>query len=99
MVTTLRRKLKGKNISAIARDIGVSSSLLHDWVQGRRLPSMKNIHHVKALAEHIGLTLEELLFGVSSDEKKNERVITQLTFDDGDRSYKINILRNETKKR
>lgn len=90
----LREHLREKNITALAKEIGAPSTLIHDWVQGRRLPSLKNIKFVKKIADHLGLTLEELLIGTVSASKEN-RTITNLTFDDAGRSYEVRILRKE----
>jgi hypothetical protein len=84
----LRERLEGENLSAIAREIGIPKTILHDWVQSRRLPSMKNIHYVSKLGEYLGLTLEQLFFG--QDEKK---ILSSISFNDEDREYRILIER------
>ena len=82
----LRERLKGQNLSAIAREVHIPKSLLHDWVHGDRLPSLKNINHVKALASYLGLSLDEVFFG--THEKS---IISSITFEDEGRQYRINI--------
>jgi len=84
----LERRLKGENLSQLARDLGISKSLLADWVSSRRMPSLKNVGALKKLATHLGLSLEELLLG--DDDKK---VITSLLFEDEKRKYSIQITR------
>jgi len=85
----LQERLAGENLSKIARDLGISKSLLADWVSSRRLPSLKNIGAVVKLAAYLGLTLEQLLVGKGDDRK----VISAVTFEDDRRSYRINIER------
>jgi len=85
----LREKLEGQNISALAKEVGVSRSLLHDWIAARRLPSLKNISALKKLATHVGMSLDQLLTGQEEDKK----IITSLTFSDNQRKYKIIIER------
>jgi len=85
----LQERLQGKNLSQVSRDLGISKSLLSDWVSSRRLPSLKNINAVAKLASYLGLTLEQLLLGKQADH----RVISAVTFDDDSRRYKINIER------
>jgi len=85
----LHDRLKDKNLSQISRDLGISKSLLSDWVSARRLPSLKNIGALAKLAAYLGITLEQLLLGKQSENK----VISAVTFDDEHRRYKINIER------
>lgn len=85
----LRKRLAGKNLSQVARELGISKSLLSDWVASRRLPSLKNIESVARVANYLGLSLEQLLLGKESDRK----IISAITFDDENRSYRINIER------
>ena len=85
----LRERLAGENLSQVARELGISKSLLADWVSSRRLPSMKNIEAVARLASYLGLTLEQLLLGKDGDQK----IISAVTFEDDKRKYKINIER------
>lgn len=85
----LRERLEGENLSKIARELGISKSLLADWVSSRRLPSLKNIDAVAKLANYLGLSLEQLLLGKDSDRK----IISAVTFEDEKRSYRINIER------
>jgi len=85
----LHERLKDKNLSQISRDLGISKSLLSDWVSSRRLPSLKNIDALAKLAAYLGITLEQLLLGKQSENK----VISAVTFDDEQRRYKINIER------
>ncbi len=85
----LRERLKGENLSRVARELGISKSLLADWVASRRLPSLKNIEAVAKLANYLGLSLEQLLLGKDSDR----RIISAVTFEDDKRAYRINIER------
>ena len=85
----LKQRLEGENLSKIARELGISKSLLADWVASRRLPSLKNIDAVAKLANYLGLTLEQLLLGKDDGRK----VISAVTFEDDQRCYRINIER------
>lgn len=83
----LKRELKGKVLSRIAKDIGISVSLLHDWHSSSRMPSAKNLVHLKKVADYLGLTLEEILF----DTRTEQKVISTTTFSDNGVIYKIII--------
>lgn len=85
----LRERLEGENLSKIARELGISKSLLADWVASRRLPSLKNIGAISRLASYLGLSLEQLLLGKDDGRK----IISAVTFEDEKRSYRINIER------
>jgi len=83
----LQRELKGKVLSRVAREVGMSVSLLHDWYSSARKPSAKNLWQLKLLAEHLGLTLDEILF----DEHKGKQTISSTTFTDRGVQYRVNI--------
>jgi transcriptional regulator with XRE-family HTH domain len=85
----LRKRLAGENLSKVARELGISKSLLADWVASRRLPSLRNIEAVAKLAAYLGLSLEQLLLGKDDDRK----IISAVTFEDERRTYRINIER------
>ena len=86
---TLKKRLHGKNISQLSRELQISKSLLSDWIAARRTPSLKNIESLQKIAAYLGMSLDELLVGKPSDGK----VITALVFEDDRRSYRINIER------
>lgn len=83
----LQRELKGKILSRVARDAGMSVSLLHDWYSSARKPSAKNLWQLRLLAETLGLTLDEILFDVRGDKQ----TISSTTFSDRGVQYRINI--------
>lgn len=83
----LKRELKGKVLSRIARDVGISVSIIHDWYSSARRPSAKNLWQLKKLADYLGLTLEEILF----DETSERQIISSTTFVDRGVLYRINI--------
>jgi transcriptional regulator with XRE-family HTH domain len=87
LAQVLQRELKGKVISKVAKDLGLGVSLLHDWVSASRTPSARNLWQAKKLADHLGLTLEELLF----DEKTGRECLTSTLFRDGETQYRISI--------
>ena len=84
----LSSTLKGKNISAIAREIDMPRSMLHDWVKAKRIPSLSNIDFIKRLADYLGLSLEEILIG--EDPKQ---MISSVSFQDDTRQYRISVER------
>lgn len=85
----LAKRLKGKNLSALAKELEMPRTMLHDWVKGERVPSLNNIDHIKNLANYLGLTLEEILTG----EKDEKKVISSILFQDDTRQYKIQVER------
>ena len=84
----LQEKLGSENLTEIARELDMPKSILHDWVVSMKQPSGKNIPHVKAIAEYLGLTLDELFFG-----EANKTTISSVSFEDNGRKYRINIER------
>jgi len=85
----LKERLAGKNLSKIARELGISKSLLADWVAARRMPSLKNIESVAKLAAYLGLTLEQLLLAKPDEH----RIISAVSFEDDKRVYRLSIER------
>ena len=83
----LQRELKGKVLSRVAKEIGMSVSLLHDWYSSARKPSAKNLWQLRILAEYLGLTLDEILF----DESGSKQIISSTTFSDRGTQYRVNI--------
>lgn len=84
----LAKRLADKNLAKLARELKIPRTVLHDWVTSRREPSFRNVHHLKALAQYLGLTLDELL-----TEQIRERVISAVVFEDGGRKYRVKIER------
>ena len=84
----LRNRLADENLSQVARKIGVSRAVLHQWVSGRRTPSLASVESLQRLAAHLNVSLEELLVG-----RQAERVISTVTFKDEKRHYRIKIER------
>lgn len=85
----LATRLKGKNLSALAKELDMPRSMLHDWVKGKRIPSLNNIEYIKLLADHLGISLEELLTG----ERDDKKIISSILFQDDSRQYKIQVER------
>ena len=85
----LKERLAGQNLSKVARELGISKSLLSDWVASRRLPSMKNIEAVAKLANFLGLSLEQILLSKPSETK----IISAVSFTDDKRVYRLSIER------
>lgn len=91
MSKILNERLRGENLSRIARQIGISKSVLSDWVAARRVPSLKNIEQVAKLADYLGLSLDQLLLGRSTQGQ----VVGSVQIQDGDRSYKIVVSKTD----
>lgn len=87
----LQTRLKHCNLSALANDLDIPKALLHDWVQARRSPSLKNIKHVKKIADYLGVSLEYLLTGSGLIDE----LITSVKFEDGGNHYNITITKTK----
>lgn len=87
LAKVLQRELEGKVLSKVAREVGMSVSILHDWYSSARKPSAKNLWQLKLLAEHLGLTLDEILF----DDQKGKQTISSTSFSDRGVQYRVNI--------
>jgi len=84
----IKREIGNKTQAQIAKESGISSSVLNDWVACRRNPGGKNFYQLYKLAKYFSLTLEELLF----DERPNKTVVlSQTIFRDKGTEYKISI--------
>ena len=84
----LRDQLEGVNLSKLARDLGIPKQRLHDWYGAKRFPNFKNVGELKKLADHLGLTMDQLLFGESGHE-----IVSSTLFQEGGKQYKILIER------
>lgn len=85
----LSNRLKGKNLSALAKKLGMPRSILHSWVKAEGIPSLNNLDYIIKLADYLNLSLEEILTG----EEGNRKVISAITFQDESRVYKMSIER------
>ncbi len=59
----LAHRLKGENLSALAKELEMPRSMLHDWVKGKRVPSLNNIEFIKrgpSLSEGLGSFFEKI---------------------------------------
>lgn len=83
----LQSRLRNQNLTALAKELEIPKTLVHDWVQARRAPSLKNIHHVKKIASYLGVSLEYILTG----ESEEGEVITSISFEDEGRKYQVVI--------
>lgn len=88
----LARKFKGKTLGALEKELGIPKTLLHEWRIGR-LPSGKNLIHLKKLADYFGQTLEELIFDSKQEQLEEKRVLASTTFSDEETKmeYRIQI--------
>lgn len=84
----LKKALKGYNLTRLAEELDIPSSLIHDWISASRKPSMDNLKRVKRLCDHLHLNFEELVLG---DEYKEEKTLTTVTFTDGKSRYSVSI--------
>lgn len=85
----IQEKLGNENLSKLSDELSIPRSLLQDWVHNNRKPSLNNIEHVIKLASHLGLSLEEILIG----SKVEKKIISSIKFKDEERTYQINITR------
>ena len=85
----LENHFSGRNLSELARELDMPRSILQDWVQSKRSPSMKNLKYLSRIADYLELTLDELL--VSGKEKR--KVLTSISFSEEGRTYNIIINR------
>ena len=84
----LKHALAGMNLSKLAKELSIPKSVLHDWIQAKRKPSLANMNHVKNLANYLGISFEELLLGQAENKQQH---LTTVSFKDGDRKYSISI--------
>lgn len=84
----LKDNFKGKNLSELSRQLEIPRSVLQDWIKDEREPSFKNLDYLKRIADHIGITLDELLTGESE-----ARMLSAVTFEDDGKRYQIQINR------
>lgn len=87
----LARGLDGLNITQTAKDIGISPSLLFDWVKGRRSPRLDSAPALMKLADYLGLSFTELIF--DNKEKEGNKTITSVKFSDRGAEYLVQIRR------
>lgn len=91
MKEVLNRELKSRNesLQKLAKATNVPRATLHGWSQGM-LPSAKNIHHLKSLADYFDISISMLLFNVN-DEKSRDSILFSSTFVDQDKRYRLTI--------
>ena len=75
------------NLSAVAKHVGMPTSVLHDWVKGRRVPSLRNLKYLRGIAEYLKITLSELLEG----QIDQNVLIRKFDFEDGDSRFVLKI--------
>lgn len=80
--------MNGVNLSHLSRELDIPSTLLFEWKQSKRMPSFKNMNHVKRIAAYLGLTLEELLFGSEGSE-----IVSTSTFEVNRVKFRVRIER------
>lgn len=84
----LKNQFKDKNLSELSRTLEIPRSVLADWLDGRE-PSLKNLDYLKRIADHIGISLDELLTG----ETQVKKMLSAVTFEDEGKRYQILINR------
>lgn len=84
----LKKKLGNANLARLSRELDIPHSLLHQWVTACRLPSFKNIEHIRAIANHLGLTLDELLC-----ESIEVETVISIVFEERKQKYRLIIQR------
>jgi transcriptional regulator with XRE-family HTH domain len=84
----MQSQFANKNLSELSRQLNIPRSVLQDWIKDEREPSFKNLEYLKAIAEHLGLTLDELFIG-----EQESKILSSITFEDEGRKYQILINR------
>lgn len=84
----LKENFKDKNLSEVARQLNIPRSVLQDWIQEEREPSLKNIEYIRSIAGFLGLSLDELLGGESKT-----KIISSVMFEDEGKKYQVLINR------
>lgn len=85
---TLKTHFKDKNLSELSRTLEIPRSVLADWIKDEREPSFKNLAYIKRIADHIGISLDELLTG-----EVKTKMLSSVTFEDDGKRYQILINR------
>lgn len=84
----LKENFKNKNLSELSRQLEIPRSVLQDWIKDEREPSFKNLNYLKSIAEHLGMSLDELLTG-----EVQTKMLSSVTFEDEGKRYQILINR------
>ena len=86
----LNREFKSRGLVAnkVAKSLGIPQSVLHGWISGS-LPNGKNLHHIQALSNFLGLSVSELLFG--GENSSGSEILFHNEFRDGDSKYKLTV--------
>lgn len=89
--TVLKREMKARNesLNELARKTKIPLSTLHGWGQGT-LPNARNLHFLKTLADHFGISLATLLFNVT-EENSGSKILFSSSFVDDERRYRLLI--------
>lgn len=89
-VLTKELERRSLSINNVAKSCGISPSVLHGWVNGT-LPSAKNLHHIKNLANYLGLSISKILFDTDNAPSPSHLILFSSTFRDGGAQYKLTI--------
>lgn len=91
MKDVLKRELRARNesINGLARACKIPVATLHGWLQGV-LPTAKNIHYLKTLSDHLGISLSVLLFNEAESERGSS-ILFSSTFVDEEKRYRLVI--------
>ena len=89
----LNKLLKDKSVTQVAKEIGMPKSVLSEWKSSKKGPNLSSMHHVRKLAQYLGVDFEELLFG---EDKKSTEVLTTVNFKDENKTYNITITKLTT---
>lgn len=92
---TLNELFKNKSITQVAKEIGIAKSTLSEWASSKKGPNLSSMHHVRNLADYLGISFEELIFG---KESKNVETLTTVDFKDNGMNYTIKIMKRKDSK-
>lgn len=87
----LKNALKNTTQSKLSKELCIPKSIISDWANGR-IPSLTNSHHLKNLANYLGISFEHLLLG---NQEQKQQLLTIVSFKDGNNKYSISITKIE----
>ena len=89
---TLTKYLRDKSITKVASDLGIPKSTLSEWCTSKKGPNLSSMNKVKDLANYLGISFEELIFG---ETQRESEVLTTVNFKDGKNKYTIKITKHK----
>lgn len=69
----------GIGVPTLAKNTGISRQTIANWMDGQR---PRNIEQVKAVADYLGLTVDEICFGPHVGVKRKAEIDIETYFED-----------------